>query len=70
MARSSIVSAAAVSLFGRSERVMLSHGPFAIISGLSPEEAMSEVVKQGGAVGVKRNGDPRLLKIWLDGSDK
>jgi hypothetical protein len=43
---------------------------FAIHSGLSPEEAMSEVVKQGGAVGVKRNGDPNLLKIWLDGSDK
>jgi hypothetical protein len=45
---------------------MMSHGSFAIYSGLSPEEAMSEVVKQGGAVGVKRNGDPRLLKIWLD----
>jgi hypothetical protein len=53
-----------------SECLFLSHGSFVIHSGLSPEEAMSEVVKQGGAVGVKRNGDPNLLKIWLDGSDK
>jgi hypothetical protein len=39
-------------------------------SGVSPADAMAEVVKQGGAVGVKRNGDPFLLQSWLDNSDK